>query len=105
MPKFTTQTYTNLNQTLSAMGMPGAFTTGADFSAMSSTPMQVQSVVQRDYLRVDERGTKAAAVTGVGVEPTSLVQPLELNRPFLFLVRDTKTGAILFAAQIQNPAP
>jgi serpin B len=103
LPKFTIASYTHLNSTLAAMGMPTAFTDAADFSAMSPTAMNVQTVAQRGYLQVDETGTKAAAVTGVGMQAMSGELPVVFDHPFLFLVRDTTTGAILFAAQIQHP--
>lgn len=105
MPKFTLSQYTKLNPVLAAMGMPAAFSDAADFSAMSPKPLQVQTVAQRAYLKVDEHGTEAAAVTGVGMIATSApaVRTITFDHPFLFLVRDTKTGAIMFAAQVQNP--
>jgi serine protease inhibitor len=105
LPRFTTTSYMRLNDTLKAMGMPTAFGGSADFSAMSPKGMQVQSAVQRDYLRVDEKGTEAAAVTGISVTDAAVTLPvMSFDRPFLFLVRDTKTGTIMFAAQVQNPA-
>lgn len=104
LPKFTTSQYTRLDKTLEAMGMPTAFTYDADLSPMSPAAAYVQSVVQRAYLKLDEKGTEAAAVTGIGVNSVSLQVPLTFDHPFLFLIRDTKTGAIVFSAQIQNPA-
>jgi len=104
LPRFTAATYTKLNDTLAAMGMPTAFTGRADFSAMSPQPMCVQTVAQRDYLRVDEKGTEAAAVTGIGMTTISARPTISFDHPFLFLVHDTKTGTIMFAAQVQNPA-
>jgi serpin B len=104
LPRFTATTYTKLNEPLAAMGMPTAFNGGANFSAMSPQPMCVQTVAQRDYLRVDEKGTEAAAVTGVGMSAVSARPTITFDHPFLFLVRDTKTGTIMFAAQVQNPA-
>jgi len=102
---FTAAQYTNLNDTMAAMGMGRAFSGAADFSAMSPTGLSVQSVVQRDYLRVDEKGTEAAAVSGIDMYLTSAERrrQISLDHPFLFLIRDTKTGTILFAAQIQHP--
>jgi serpin B len=107
LPRFTTQSYLNLNQTLAAMGMPTAFSNGADFSGMSTTPLQVDSVVQRDYLKVAEKGTEAAAATGIvmGTSAGLLVNPIiTFDHPFLFLVRDVSTGVLLFASLIQNPS-
>ena len=73
---------------------------------MSPAGLSVSQVVQRDYLKVDEEGTEAAAVTGVGMSATSAVgrtQPV-FDKPFLFLVRDTQTGVVLFAGQIVDPS-
>ena len=105
MPRFTAEQYTNLDETMKAMGMQRAFTPVADFSAMSPAGLWVQNVVQRDYLSVDEKGTEAAAVTGIDMTDLAVkVTPsISLDHPFLFLIRDTKTGTIMFAAQIQHP--
>jgi serpin B len=107
LPRFTTTSDLDLVPTLSAMGMPAAFTQSADLSALSPVPTSVQSVVQRDYLKVAEAGTEAAAATGISVAPTA-VAPMRpaivFNRPFLFVVRNVTTGALLFASAIENPA-
>lgn len=108
LPKFSDDGYLNLNQTLSAMGMPLAFSPLADFSAMSPTGLQVQSVVQRDYLKVAEKGTEAAAVTGISAIPSAAMagpKPpvIKFDHPFVFLVRDTTSGAILFASLVNTP--
>jgi serpin B len=107
-PRFTTTTYVNLNRTLAAMGMSLAFERQADFSAMSPVPMQVQSVVQRDYLSVGEKGTEAAAATGISMMATAArgaTEPtITLNHPFLFLIRDISSGTVLFSSLIQSPA-
>lgn len=105
VPKFTAQTYAHLDGTLQQLGIRTAYTSAADFSAMSTTPLQLGTVVQRDYLKVDEDGTEAAAVTGGGMIATAApVGPPPFDRPFLFLVRDTRTGTVLFAGQIQDPS-
>ncbi|MDT4917064.1 MAG: hypothetical protein QOH89_1764 [Pseudonocardiales bacterium] len=106
MPRFTTASTIQLNAVLQALGMRQAFTGSADLSGLSSTPTYVTSVIQRDYLQVGELGTTAAAVTGVALSPTSVsVGPaVNLDHPFLFLVRDTHTGTILFASEITDPS-
>jgi serine protease inhibitor len=105
-PRFTTTTHVNLNNTLSALGMPLAFGLQADFSAMSPIALHVQSVVQRDYLSVGEKGTEAAAATGISVLPTAahvFTGPaITLDHPFLFLIRDTNRGTILFSSLIKT---
>jgi serine protease inhibitor len=106
LPRFTTTSTTDLGPVLQAMGMRTAFSDRADFSAMSPTPMQVGQAIQRVYLKVAEKGTEAAAVTGIGLVPT-LAQPapdgITFDHPFLFLIRDAKTGAVLFASTINRP--
>lgn len=106
LPRFTTTSTLPLNDALAAMGMPDAFTDGADFSGLSDTPTTIGQVLQRVYLAVGENGTTAAAITGVGMTALSAhVQPprLAFDHPFLFLIRDTATGAIVFATELQDP--
>ena len=69
--------------------------------------MELGQAIQRVYLNVGEKGTEAAAATGLGMIPTALPvqQGISFDKPFLFLVRDTKTGAVLFASQIVSPDP
>jgi serpin B len=73
---------------------------------MSPQAGQVGQVIQRDYLSVTEKGTEAAAVTGIAVETSLAVQRqvVHLDHPFLFLIRDVKTGAILFASEVVDPS-
>ena len=104
LPKFVAQTFTDLTDQLAALGMRSAFSPHADFSSMSQVPLNVETVVQRDYLKVDEVGTVAAAVTGVGIQAQGAVRPISFDHPFLFLVRDTQTGVVLFAGQIVDPS-
>jgi serpin B len=107
VPKFTTTSTLDLKDPLRAMGMADAFTDGADFSALSPTRLKINQVVQRVYLKVGEKGTEAAAATGVGMTATGAQErppvSITLDHPFLFLIRDTKIGAILFASEIQHP--
>ena len=107
LPKFTTSSTLDLVPALSALGMPIAFTDRADFSALTKQPVQVGQVVQRVYLSVAEKGTEAAAATGIEILPGAAQVPPPLNirfdHPFLFLIRDVRTGALLFTSQIADP--
>ncbi len=106
LPRFRVEDYVNLNATLQALGMPLAFSDLANLSAMSPIPLEVQSVAQRDYLSVAEQGTEAAAATGISAVPAAAIEvsaSLDFDHPFLFLVRDTSTGTILFATEFQGP--
>ncbi len=108
MPTFTLRSDNKLNQTLSSMGMSQAFETGADFSKINATvPLQVGTVEQHAYLQVTPKGTTAAAATGIGVIATATpvsTEPIVIDHPFLFLLRDNVTGAILFESMVENPA-
>ena len=107
LPRFTSSSYLPLNEILSAMGMPTAFTAGANFSAMTIRRVRVQAVVQRDFVSVGEKGTEAAAATGISLEPSAAEvpprPPVVFNHPFLLVVRNVDTGTLLFAGRVNNP--
>jgi serpin B len=106
MPRFHLTTHVELNGTLSALGMPIAFTDQADFSGITSAAkLTIQAVEHGADLKVDEAGTVAAAATGISLEPTAAVPTtrLVLDHPFLALIRDRHTGTILFAARVTDP--
>ncbi len=100
MPRFTTRTSTSLSGTLKGLGLAVAFSDQADFSRMSRTErFLVTEVVHQAIIIVDERGTVAAAATGIGVGTTAMpppARPVVIDRPFLYLIRDEATGAVLF---------
>lgn len=107
LPRFTLGTDLILNGVLSAMGMGQAFSREADFSKLSPKSLQLAFVVHDAQMDVTERGTEASAASGAGVAPTA-VAPLPalsitFNHPFVFLVRDDATGAVLFEAEVTNP--
>jgi len=108
MPTFTLRSDNQLNQTLASMGMSQAFETGADFSRINAAvPLEVGTVEQHAYLQVTPKGTTAAAATGIGVIATAMPspeQPIVIDHPFLFLLRDNVTGAILFESMVEDPA-
>jgi serpin B len=105
LPRFKFGTAVGLNDTLSALGMPGAFSDGADFSGIDGRrDLSVQSVVHKAIIAVDEKGTTAAAATGVSVGVTSVPPSLVVDRPFLFFIRHNPTGAILFQGRVVDPS-
>jgi serpin B len=109
VPKFHLTFDTELSPVLSALGMPVAFSDAADFSGITArTSLKISAVEHAADLQVDEAGTVAAAATGIGLEPTAVApEPatsLTIDHPFLALLRDDATGAILFVAQVTNPA-
>jgi serpin B len=106
LPKFTLRGSYLLNGTLQSMGVRDVFGSPGLTAITPGGALSVQDVQQHTYLRVTEQGTEAAAATGIEVG-SSVAAPtlrLTINRPFLFLVRDTATGAILFASTVVSPA-
>ena len=104
MPKFETNFGIKLNDILSAMGMPTAFISGsADFSAMSVAASHLDFVRQDAAIKVDEQGTEAAAVSTAGIAKNAVgpTEPMEFHadHPFLYLITETSTGAVLFAGR------
>ncbi len=104
MPKFEFESSFGLKKTLTAMGMPVAFSAGADFSGMTGNPdLFIGEVLHKAFVSVDEAGTEAAAATAVimplAVPPEEPVE-VTIDRPFVFLIRDIKTGTILFVGRV-----
>jgi serpin B len=108
MPKFGIESEFGLKETLQKMGMVKPFQDTADFTGISQeSDLHIDDVVHKAFVAVDEAGTEAAAATGVIVGTTSMpLDPvaLTLDHPFVFLIRDIQTGAILFIGQVMNPA-
>ena len=113
MPKFEFDSDFSLRDTLGAMGMPVAFISSlgpctskrADFSGMTGIcDLFIKDVVHKAFVSVDEAGTEAAAATAVVMEAESLPPSLTIDRPFVFLIRDIETGAILFVGRVVNPS-
>ena len=107
LPKFSFNNRYLLNDKLKAMGMPSAFThRTADFSGIDGTQnLFIQAVIHQSFVEVNEEGTEAAAATGVSIGVTSVAMPVvfRADRPFLFLIQETRTGKILFMGKISNP--
>ena len=104
MPKFSFSSGFSLRETLSGLGMPHAFSPEADFSGMDGTrDLWLNEVYHKAFIKVDEWGTEAAAASAV-VGSWSLPHELRIDHPFIFLIRDLRTGAILFLGRVLNPA-
>ena len=111
LPKFTLTQQFILNDTLSAMGMRAAFSPqAADFSGMTGNhAFWISDVIHKAFVDVDEEGTEAAAATAIGIRamamPMEPAPPVEFrcDHPFLFLIRDTRSGAILFIGRVTDP--
>ena len=107
MPRFEFDSEFSLKDTLAGMGMPIAFSSGADFSGMTGNPeLFISEVVHKAFVAVDEAGTEAAAATAVIMDLTAVPEPpveVTIDRPFIFLIRDIDTGAVLFVGRVMNP--
>ncbi len=104
MPKFKQECTYSLNEPLQTMGMQDAFIPGsADFHHIADRDdLFIGSVVQKTFIEVSETGTKAAAVTGVGVATSCLptYTYIDLNRPFLYMIVDSQTNLPLFIGTV-----
>jgi serpin B len=107
LPKFTYEYQINLNQILQDMGMDTAFGNGADFSKMADCAygnLYIGDVVHKTYIEVDENGTKAAAITGVGMTTESVVEKyyVRLDRPFVYMIVDNETELPIFIGTLMD---
>ena len=106
-PKFKLSDRHSLGPILSAMGMPSAFSDlKADFSGMTGKRgISITQVVHQADVEVDEKGTVAAAATGVTMGIRAMTQPVvfRADHPFVFLIRDVKSGSILFLGRVVKP--
>jgi serpin B len=108
LPKFKLENDYDLKPVLMAMGMTNAFTRQADFSGISSEPLLISWVKQKTYVDVNEQGTEAAAVTGIGVKAMAVRMEsppfhMVVDRPFFVAITEKKSGLILFLGAIFDP--
>jgi serpin B len=109
LPRFQLTSEFSLKETLSKLGMPLAFSPEANFSGIDGQKdLYLSAVVHKAFVDVNEEGTEAAAATGavartlsVQVDPTPI---FKADHPFLFLIRDERTGSILFLGRVINPS-
>lgn len=104
LPRFTISQETSLNDIISKLGAPTMFTSGADFSNFASGNLSISKMLQKAKIEVSEDGTKASAVTMAMVAMTALrPEPRKVefhaNRPFIYMITEHSTGAILFMGQ------
>lgn len=111
LPRFEARFDQSLKDALIAAGMPCAFAEAcANFSGMAHAPLKIDDVAHATFLRVDEEGTEAAAVTAVKIVVTgSRIMPdvphMIIDRPFLMTIRDRASGALIFFGRIADPTP
>jgi serpin B len=105
LPKFKIESRYELKAPLRALGIADAFADGiADFTGRASEPPgYIGYVTHKAFVDVNEEGTEAAAATAVEMQALSAPRPFEANRPFLFFIRDTQRGTILFMGRVAKP--
>ncbi len=107
LPKFRTEGSFRLAGPLRSMGMHDAFGTRADFSGIASErPLFISDVFHRAFVAVTERGTQAAAASAAEITMGIIAEPpvkFLADHPFLFLIRDRASGAILFMGRLADP--
>jgi len=106
LPKFTIQYENKLNDALKALGMIEAFAETADFSRMrAARDVYITTVQHKAFVKVDEEGTEAAAATSVEIGVVCACGPpvVQIDRPFLFAIRERFSGTILFMGRVVDP--
>jgi serine protease inhibitor len=111
LPRFKADEKAGLRGPLSTLGMGIAFSNAADFLPMGLGRTKIGAVFHEALLDIDEQGTTASAATAVIAMPTSAaplphphpIPVMRVDRPFLVLIRDTKTGSLLFVGVIRDP--
>jgi serpin B len=111
LPRFKMDLEFGLKETLEKMGMRDAFTGAADFSGMDGQKyLLITAVLHKAWVEVNEEGTEAAAATAVVAAPMAArrEQPppppvFRADHPFIFLIRDARSGAILFLGRLSEP--
>jgi serine protease inhibitor len=122
LPKFKLETSYGMNDALSAMGMPRAFVdpskpNGAQFDGMTTSAdlehkLFIGAVLHKAFVDVNEKGTEAAAATAVLMPAAAAFRPPKMvpfiptfraDHPFLFAIRDVKTGTLLFLGRLTSP--
>lgn len=107
LPRFKVQGNFSLSGVLRTMGMGVAFDGRADFSGMNGEKsLYLNEVIHKAVIEVDEKGSEAAAATGVVMRATSAIPKVtvfQADHPFVFLIRENKTGLILFLGRLVKP--
>lgn len=110
LPRFQLNSGFNLKPTLTHLGMTNAFGTNADFSGMTGNrSLRISAVIHQAWGQVNEQGTEAAAATAIAMMPTSARLVTEAppvfraDHPFVFLIRDVRSGTILFLGRLTDP--
>ena len=110
LPRFKLESEFELKRPLAQLGMQDAFSSKADFSGIDGTRLlSISTVLHKAWGEVNEEGTEAAAATVVGIALTSAVPVappavFRADHPFLFLIRETRSGTVLFLGRLADPS-
>jgi len=111
LPRFKVESGFDLNDSLARMGMPHAFGPKSDFSGMDGTKfLYISGVFHKAWAEVNEEGTEAAAATVVSIAARAVTKPpppppvFRADHPFVFFIRDTRSGSILFLGRLSDPS-
>lgn len=111
MPRFSTETRSDMGEVLSGMGMPIPFSDSADFSGIAPEPLKIGKVIHQATIDVDEKGTEAAAATVITMRPGSggddgyyPTVKMNVDRPFIYAIYDAQTSSVLFVGRVLNPS-
>ena len=106
-PKFKLTREVDLTKVLPGMGMPLAFSSQADYSGMNDgkESLTIGGAFHKAFVDVNEEGTEAAAATAIGIRATAMIrsESFTADHPFLFIIRDNRSGSILFMGRVANP--
>lgn len=102
MPSFEFRYSFSVRDALVALGMTDAFDFSADFGGIAEDVF-IDDVLHEAYVRVDEEGTEAAAATAVVMRDTAAPQSFDVDRAFVFAIRDKLTGSLLFIGRVDDP--
>jgi serine protease inhibitor len=107
MPRFKYKYKRNLNDDLINLGMEIAFTGNADFSKISDQVLMISRVLHQTFIETNEEGTEAAAATVVemvyGSANPASVEKVTLDHPFIYFIRESTTGTIIFMGRVGDP--
>lgn len=110
LPLFDFEYKTSLKEDLEKLGIVDAFSPNADFSNMSDKPLKVDDVLHKANIKVSEEGVKAAAATVIVMKDNAalITEPKEIkylnfNKPFMFVIRDSKTDEVWFVGEVCEP--
>ena len=109
IPRFKIESTYCLRAALTELGAGLAFSNDADFSGITDVPLKISEVIHKTFVQVDTEGTEAAAATGAVARTLAAVynpdppKVFKADRPFVFLIRNLKSGNVLFAGRLVKP--